>query len=358
MDKQAEDAMLQAAMQDPSNRIRADVAGKILALGLGAAGAGVAARGIGGLSGLFQATQGPAPKVPARRRVIRMDSLGVDPTKQASGPLEAAAEAAATVKAAEEPLTGLSGMGAKALNAVGGIQQKGQEWGPIARTFWNPDATIPTSMPWTWLAAPAAAVGGLYAGHKLTDMALKPGEQAERDSELTAAKQRYEQAISGGSKMAAALDEGADALLEKSGVASWTDLLARFAGPALLTGGAAAAGGAALGYRLGSADDDRQAMESALNERRKQLASESPPPLVVLPPAHNAKRPNVEALRERFAPKAASLSGAAEATLARFDRRRQTIQQQTAVMTGQAKPPAPGKPAAPMPPKLPSVVSR
>jgi hypothetical protein len=351
-------------MQDPYNVLRAETLRNLGVTARGAAGVGAAVRGAGGLLDLIRGTVGPAPKLPVRQQVVTVPIPRRDEERHKYGAFQAIAAAAA--KQAEAPLSPGTSLAGRALDAAGGLKAPGESPGLLRDAFWNFSARTPGAMGWALPAGVAMIGGGLYAGHKLTDMALNYAKGREDDSELDAARRRYEAALRGGAKTAAAeanpypgLDRAFDAL-EKS--ASWQDLISQATGTYALTAGtlAALAGAGAYNYTRSHAED--KAVNEALQRRREQLFAAGPPPIVAVPEEIEEERPRgLAALRHHLGrgalPKVANLAASTNAVMARLQARTQAIRQQTLQALGvQPEPPPDRKPAEVVPPRPPSVM--
>jgi hypothetical protein len=349
-------------MQDPYNVLRAETLRNLGVTALGAAGIGAAVRGAGGLMDLIRGTTGAAPKLPVRHQVVTVPIPRRDEERRKYGAFQAIAAAA---KRAEAPLAPDLSLPGRALDIVNGLKAPGESPGLLRDAFWNFSARTPGAMGWAIPTGVAMVGGGLYAGHKLTDMALNYAKGREDDSELDAARRRYEAALRGGAKTAAAevnpypgLDRAFDAL-EKS--ASWHDLLSQATGTYALTAGtlAALAGAGAYNYTRSHAED--KAVNEALQRRREQLFAAGPPPIVAVPEEIEEERPHgMAALRHHLglgAPrKVANLAVSTNAVMARLQARTQAIRQQTLQALGvQPEPPPDRKPAEVAPPRPPSV---
>lgn len=228
---------------------------KILALGLGAGGIGMAARGVAGLQDLFRKPEYTSPPGGMRPAVVRV-AVPQFPQEE------------------EDP--------------------RARRRGPLLKRsdFWSRPYVIPGVM--------AAGAGGLYGGWKLADKLLDDRRKADSDDALAAAKKRYRQALleqysadTPGLQKASSLAEDLDKLYnmtkqaEPSAEEPWwsrgggDSMLGSAKGVGLGAYGALAAllaGGAGIGtYNYLKARSPEERLAKAIKQREKLRWATRPP---------------------------------------------------------------------------------
>lgn len=157
-------------------------------------------------------------------------------------------------------------------------------------------------VPWSAPLTMAAVGGGLIGGHQLTDWLMDSRRKADVNSELSAAKKEYEQALrsSGTAKIASEktaaervgekLDELYELMAQQRTKAAFAPLTQGgfddLLGQALGAYGVAAlpvlAASGYLGHSFGKSRQKRKLLEEARDKRRRQLSGQGLPPLAVL----------------------------------------------------------------------------
>lgn len=344
-------AGLQAKMQMPGNQNTVRLARGVGALSLGAFGIMAALRGAHGLADVYRGSHSPPPRLPMRRNVVTVDVPSRE--KDAGGPCVDAARAFARIKRAAGPAD--VGLVPKVVDFFGGLKAPGgQNWGVGNDTLWNYAGRGIADKPALFAANALGVIGGGYAGYKLTDMALDKSKDVEQDSELDAAKKRYEAALMPKSAADDRLGRVYDLLMEKG--ANMLGPLNLPAGAYMLAATLMAGGGAVAGYNWQQDHDGNKQVQDAMRLRRERLFAGGPPPLYAVPREVGGRKRHALP-----APKTANAGQAADGMIGRFERQKQELAARTAAMFGMgrdAKPAGSAKPAAPAPPQLPSVASR
>ena len=119
-------------------------------------------------------------------------------------------------------------------------------------------------------------VAAAYGGYRVADSLLDARRQRLADQDVEEAKKDYEEALSGKSKMAAAVDALADLVVKQGG---WTGDLGNIPVGYLAAGMlGAGAGGAILGYNMTSKGAQPKLVSKAVRERAKRMwmASQQP----------------------------------------------------------------------------------
>lgn len=175
------------------------------------------------------------------------------------------------------------------------------------RLGWIGHAIVPQNvksmmdMPWAYPALAGAVAGGGYLGWHGADKALHAAKDHEEESELSAAKRRFENALLSQAPMKTASYDGLDQLAEEAEAAGFEkqafdtpDPLHGMLGLYLLTMlGSGAISGAMAHKYFSEASPDR-AVEDALKQRRLQLHQAAPRPFVAQPvavPVHEEDEP-------------------------------------------------------------------
>jgi hypothetical protein len=336
----------------PANALQADDVRKILGAALFAGAVGAGGRTLQGLHHFLRRNLAPPPKIPLRQSVIPVP-VAVD-KEAAARPLHAVGLrlAAALEKSALEPPARFGSEPGRwtaehVAHLAGLMRPQGANWGSARNFMTGWGAANMGDKPWVIPAAAAAVGGGLYGGYKLTDWLLDKTRRREQDSELEAAKRRYEAALMGRfDKEAAAgsdpLDELAASCMEKDAA------LGTLAGLALLGMGTIGLGSGLASYNWARSRSRTKALEEAIRRRQEALFAQSPRPIMAVP------IPRPRPARE----KAGSAAQAADQVLARL--RQQRAQQwaswQQTIRGDAGKPEkAPARPAQPVPPRLPSL---
>lgn len=326
-------------MQMPENQLQVGAFGNVLRTLAIMGGAGVAARGIQGIGDMLGAGDPPVPKPPIPQRLVPVpiarkkdpEEQGVKqaetpadrakkdpvryallsaraarddkawfgrysldelerryPVKQADNPLQPVLDAGAkTWQSMRESNPISSWLGSNVLNAAGGINPAGENRGWLNDLVFNQNATAPGEIPWYAPAMTAAAVGGVAGGYKLTDHLLDSSRHNEQKSELEYSKKRYQDALMGRTKTAAAdgtpeadpLDRLYNAI-EKRGL--WNPLASSLGtlGVVGLMGGI---GSGVLAYDYTRRGTAETATREALKERERQIYKQAPTALLAVP---------------------------------------------------------------------------
>ena len=296
--------LVDAMRADPDYARRVQVGRSALLVGLGGLGAGAAAAGIQGLVGMGSRPQNKAmlphrlvpvpipgddpladeeedPRIPPRQ-VAKWAQAPATPTPTPTPPVDPLAARAG------EPLSRLS---AHLLDAFGGgPAAQNPHRSAFATAAFNPGAESASQMPFHMPAMIGMGVGGVYAGHKLTDYLLGGARNAEQDSELETARARYERALLGRHKQA-----------EDPSIGS--AILGALASPVGLT--AMGLGGLGLGagymsYKATRGVAPDRATEEALKERRRRIHLSAPASMQAVPTYVPEPPPPSASLRERM----------------------------------------------------------
>lgn len=165
-------------------------------------------------------------------------------------------------------MTGLFSPGDKARSGMEGFFKSDQATNPSGKVWFNA------------LAAPLA-IGTATAGYKLTDWLADKQRENRLDEDLDDAKGEYESSLTGGRKVAGAIDQLFAAAQEKQ--ATWGDTARQGVGLygalALLLG----TGAGALTYNWGKSNSQSQLLQSAIKRREQDRFATSPPPLMAVP---------------------------------------------------------------------------
>jgi len=342
------DPQLTEMMQDPSNVAKAKIVSDLLRLGVGMGAVGVGARSLMGLAEFPRRQFAPPPKFPRRQSQIKIPVPVLDKEAKVQVP-----------SFSDRPLEFLGAHGAKALGLL--KDKAGPAWGGMREVMMShrPDATL-TNTPWGLPAAVAVGGAGLYGGYKLTDKLLGKQQTAEDEDELTKAKARYERAMLGNYKLAAAgetTDEpepfaGLDELCDQVKQANWftetvgqklTDAGNSGPGGAYLGGNLAlglltAAGTGALAYNKAKGSGPEQILDEAVRRREEMLAATNPMPIEAVPAPYRVSRRQYQDVQQRLnrlaardlrglpgADKAANMGVAAAGALGRLNARQAAL---------------------------------
>ncbi len=304
------DEELRAKLLDSQNQHKVLAYSMIPRLALLGLSAGAAWRALRGARGLVERSAAPEPKLPIREAIVPLmipASRKPEPrptdasVQRRAQPFKAAgAEPASWLK---DPITALT---QRVGDAAGMLHDPKNPAGRgLAGMLWGDSATSKSDMPLLWPLGGAALGLGLYGGYRGMGAALDRARQHERDSELDAARRRYEEEIAAAlpaktaeaavprlsAATAAKLDEIYDRI-EASG-AEKTAMLGALLGAMMLGGGlSATAAGLGTYNFMTKADEGRQflngpleraALEKALRRRQQALFAGDAVPIVLVP---------------------------------------------------------------------------
>lgn len=154
----------------------------------------------------------------------------------------------------------------------------------IARPFKdaiNGQGTVPGSLPWFYPAALAAGAGGMYGGYQIADHLMDARRRAAIQKELDDAKQVYEEALAGQSKLGQALDKACDKL-EKTAMNS-ADYAGMGMGSVLALLGTMGLLAGKTTYDIAKKSRPSSILDKAKEQRRRRMMATMGAPISVQP---------------------------------------------------------------------------